>query len=244
MANLNALPEGVASVDLNGGGPSRVTVPLDPKLSPAQNAQRYFEKARKSRTAYNESRTRLVGTRGSLLLVENLITAASAIQRPEDLTRFLSDHAEELEKVGLGEKAKKREQLPFRIFTVDGGYEVWAGKNGRNNDELTLKHTKPNDLWFHARGGSGSHVVLKTGTGKGEVSKKAKEQAAGIAAYYSKMRNAKVGPVAMTERKYVRKPKGVSPGTVILERENVVFAEPALPRQGLTIVNNALGHSS
>lgn len=244
MANLNALPEGVTSFNLNESGPSRVTVPLDPKLSPAQNAQRYFEKARKSKAAYHESRTRLVETRGSLLLVENLIIAASAIQRPEDLTRFLADHAEELEKAGLGEKAEKRERLPFRIFTVDGGYEVWAGKNGPNNDELTMKYTKPNDLWFHARGGSGSHVVLKAGTGKGEVSKKAKEQAAGIAAYYSKMRNAKVVPVAMTERKYVRKPKGVSPGTVILERENVVFAEPALPRQGLTIVNNALGHSS
>jgi predicted ribosome quality control (RQC) complex YloA/Tae2 family protein len=71
--------------------------------------------------------------------------------------------------------------------------------------------------------------VLKVGSGRGEPSKKAKEQAASIAAYYSKMRSSKLVPVAVTERKYVRKPKGAPPGTVVLERERVIFAEPALP---------------
>jgi predicted ribosome quality control (RQC) complex YloA/Tae2 family protein len=114
---------------------------------------------------------------------------------------------------------------------VEGGFEVWAGKSSENNDLLTLHHAKPNDLWFHARGSSGSHVLLKVGSGKGEPGKKAKEQAAGIAAYYSKMKNAKMVPVAMTEKKYVRKPKGAPPGTVVLEREKVVFAEPSLPKE-------------
>jgi predicted ribosome quality control (RQC) complex YloA/Tae2 family protein len=71
--------------------------------------------------------------------------------------------------------------------------------------------------------------VLKVNTGKGEPSKKAKEQAASIAAYYSKMKNAKMVPVAMTEKKYVRKPKGAAPGSVMIEREKVVFVEPMLP---------------
>jgi predicted ribosome quality control (RQC) complex YloA/Tae2 family protein len=92
-----------------------------------------------------------------------------------------------------------------------------------------MKHAKPSDLWFHARGSSGSHVILKVNTGKGEPGKKAKGQAAAIAAYYSKMKNATMVPVAMTEKKYVRKPKGAPPGTVVLEREKVIFAEPALP---------------
>jgi predicted ribosome quality control (RQC) complex YloA/Tae2 family protein len=64
----------------------------------------------------------------------------------------------------------------------------------------------------------------------GEPGKRAREQAAAIAAYYSKMKNAKVVPVAMTERKYVRKPRGATPGTVVLDREKVLFVEPALPR--------------
>jgi len=86
-----------------------------------------------------------------------------------------------------------------------------------------------NDLWFHARGASGSHVVLRVGTGVGDPSKEAKEAAAAIAAYYSKQRNAKYVPVAMTERKYVRKPKGSPPGTVAIDREKVMVVTPKLP---------------
>ena len=108
---------------------------------------------------------------------------------------------------------------------------MWAGKSSQNNDLLTMKHARPNDLWFHARGSGGSHVVLKSGSGKGEISKRAIEEAASIAAYYSKMKNASTVPVAMTERKYVRKPKGAPPGTVTLEREKVLFVEPRLPEQ-------------
>jgi predicted ribosome quality control (RQC) complex YloA/Tae2 family protein len=124
---------------------------------------------------------------------------------------------------------RKEEQLPFRVFTVAGGFQVWAGKSGENNDLLSTRHTAKNDLWFHARGVGGSHVVLKIGTGKGEVSKQAIEQAAGIAAYYSKMKKSKLVPVTMCEGKYVRKPKGVPAGTVMVEREKTIFAEPALP---------------
>lgn len=229
MANLGAAKKGMKSATLSGEEGS-VTVPLDSALSPVQNAQRYFEKAKKSRLAYDQSRKRLIELRETLRLADELLATAEGINTKEELRKFMSDHAEQLEKFGIGEKAKERAQLPFRVFVVDGGFEVWAGKSSRNNDELTMKHSKPNDLWFHARGASGSHVVLKTNTGNGEPSKKAKEQAAGIAAYYSKMRNAKMVPVAATIRKYVRKPKGAPPGTVVLEREKVIFAEPALPK--------------
>jgi predicted ribosome quality control (RQC) complex YloA/Tae2 family protein len=117
------------------------------------------------------------------------------------------------------------------VFTVDGGFEVWAGKNSANNDLLTLRYARPDDLWFHARGGSGSHVVLKAHSGKGDPGKRACEQAAGIAAYYSKMKTAGTVAVAMTEKRFVRKPRGAPPGTVVIEREKVIFAQPALPRE-------------
>ena len=116
----------------------------------------------------------------------------------------------------------------FRIFVVAGGFEVWVGKNSANNDLLTTKYSKPHDIWFHARGASGSHTVLKTSRNK-SPSKEVIYQAARIAAYYSKMRKATNVPVAYCERKYVRKPKGAPAGTVTLEREKVVFVEPRLP---------------
>ena len=83
--------------------------------------------------------------------------------------------------------------------------------------------------WFHARGSSGSHVVLKAGTGKGQPSKRAIEQAASLAAYYRKMKNSQTAPVAMTQRKYVRKPRRAPAGKVTLDREKLLFVEPKLP---------------
>ena len=106
---------------------------------------------------------------------------------------------------------------------------MWVGKSSANNDLLTTKYAKPNDLWFHARGASGSHTVLKISGRSEPPPKEAIRQAAGIAAYYSKMRNAANVPVAYCERKYVRKPKHVPEGTVHLEREEIIFVQPRLP---------------
>ncbi len=228
MANLAVLKKGMKSVTFADDSRS-ATISLDPKLTPVQNAQRYYDKAKKSRVAYAQSRERLSGLRATTTLADELLMQAEGLHTKEDVKKFMTERAHDLEQFGIGEKSEQHEQLPFRIFTVEGGFEVWAGKSSKNNDELTMKHAKPNDLWFHARGSSGSHVILKVNTGKGEPGKKAKEQAAAIAAYYSKMKNATMVPVAMTEKKYVRKPKGAPPGTVVLEREKVIFAEPALP---------------
>jgi predicted ribosome quality control (RQC) complex YloA/Tae2 family protein len=224
MANLALLKKGEKSIEIDGE-----KISLDSKLAPVHNAQRYFERAKRSRLAAQQAVDRLERLRREIALGERLLSMLDDVSTNEEAKQFMQDHEDELEQFGIGEKSEKHSQLPFRIFTVEGGFEVWAGKSSENNDLLTLRHAKPNDLWFHARGSSGSHVVLKIGSGKGEPSKKAKEQAAGIAAYYSKMKNAKMVPVAMTEKKYVRKPKGAPPGTVVLEREKVIFAEPALP---------------
>ena len=211
-----------------------IEVPLDPHLTPAKNAERYFEKAGKSRHAVEEQRQRAAELTERQKSVSQLLTRMEDIITADDLHRFVEENRKELLKFGLKTKKsgqlKKEELLPFRLFTVAGGFQVWAGKSGENNDLLSTRYTAKNDLWFHARGVGGSHVVLKVGTGKGEVSKQAIEQAAAIAAYYSKMKNSKLVPVAMCEGKYVRKPKGVPAGTVTLEREKTLFVEPALPQ--------------
>ena len=230
MAGLPVLTKGVRKFESDIDG-EHVSIPLDPALSPVQNAQRYFEKAKRAKAAAAESSRRLSELARRIERLENLLAEAERSLPGERAAEFFKEHAAELEDVGLGSRSREKERLPFRVFIVDGGFEVWAGKNGANNDLLTLRHTKPDDLWFHARGGSGSHVVLKTHSGKGEPGKRAREQAAGIAAYYSKMKNAGMVAVAMTEKRYVRKPRGAPPGTVMIEREKVIFAEPALPRE-------------
>ncbi len=236
MANLHALSKGIKQVELeNIFSPTRerVTIKLNPGQPPPANAERYFEKAKQARRALQEQTKRKEILKQRLQFFQKLLAELELIDQSEDYNDFLTSNRELLKEFGFAvdEKDKSKQEIPFRVFTVAGGFQVWAGKNNENNDLLTMKYAKPNDLWFHARGASGSHVVLKVGTSKGEPSKQAIEQAASIAAYYSKMKNAKAVPVVMTQRKYVRKPKGAPAGTVRVEREKLLFVESKLPKQ-------------
>jgi predicted ribosome quality control (RQC) complex YloA/Tae2 family protein len=237
IAQLYLLKKGETTAvveDMISGSNTLVEIPLDPHLTPAKNAERYFEKAEKSRHATEEQQHRIAELTQRQASLSLLSDRMEEITSADDLKQFTDENRRALAQFGLkADKSgpmKKEELLPFRVFTVTGGFQVWAGKSGENNDLLSTRHTAKNDLWFHARGVGGSHVVLKIGTGKGEVSKQAIEQAAGIAAYYSKMKKSKLVPVTLCEGKYVRKPKGVPAGTVMVEREKTIFAEPALPR--------------
>lgn len=119
----------------------------------------------------------------------------------------------------------------FRIFQLEGGFEVWVGKNSTANDLLTFKYTKQNDLWFHVRGTSGSHTVLKLPDGYDDkIPKEIIETAAGICAYYSKAKNAKIVSVAYTEAKFVQKYKGAKSGSVSIKGEKVVKVNPRIPQ--------------
>jgi len=228
LANLQAFKKGDRQVILSDDGIA-VTIALDPSLPPVRNAQRYFDKAKKARTALDEGTARLNSLRAAIARGEGLLNRIESCETAGDLSECVAGNEGALEEFGAGRKSKEKEEIPFRIFTVDGGFEVWAGKSSANNDLLTLKYAKPDDLWFHARGSSGSHVILRVGTGKGDPGKKAREQSAAIAAFYSKMKTASMVPVAMCEKRFVRKPKGAPPGTVVIEREKVLFVEPALP---------------
>jgi predicted ribosome quality control (RQC) complex YloA/Tae2 family protein len=206
---------------------------MDVHLSPAKNAERYFEKSKKYRRTAEEQTIRIDQLSKQHRKAELLLEQLEELSTGEELRTWKQEHRAELQPLGItitdsGAPAKQEPQL-FRVFTVSGGFQVWAGKSSDNNDLLTTRHTGKDDWWFHARGVGGSHVVLKVHSSKGEVSKQAIEQAAGIAAYYSKMKNASMVPITMCEGKYVRKPKGVPSGTVYVEHEQTIFAEPRLP---------------
>jgi predicted ribosome quality control (RQC) complex YloA/Tae2 family protein len=228
ISNLDSIAGGSPFVDLSNGSRT-ITIQLDGRLSPSQNAQRYFAKAKASRLAQHEAGARAKALRADIEAKQHLLDTLEATTELKELRHFLAKHGSTISRLGIGVDGEPREPLPFRVFMVDGGFQVWAGKNSSNNDLLTTKYAKPNDLWFHVRGTGGSHVILRRGTGKGEPDKKARMEAASIAAYYSTMRNAAAVPVAMTEKKYVRKPKGAPAGTVVIERETVLFVEPGLP---------------
>ncbi len=117
----------------------------------------------------------------------------------------------------------------FRIFKLSDGFEVWVGKDSSANDLLSMKYTAQNDLWFHIRGASGSHTVLKIPEGITDIPKNFIKTAASIAAFYSKAKNAGIVPVAYTLAKNVQKYKGAKSGSVIIKSEKIVKVVPGLP---------------
>ena len=145
-----------------------------------------------------------------------------------DLQRFLKEHADDLAPF-VGEEAAGQDRVPFRRYDLGGGYEVWVGRNARQNDDLTFHHAQKYDLWMHARGVPGSHAVLRLPGRNAQPGTPLLMRAAAIAAYYSKARGSSLAPVMVAPRKYVRKPKGAAPGAVVVEREDVLLVEPGLP---------------
>ncbi|MCJ7830009.1 MAG: NFACT RNA binding domain-containing protein [Desulfobacterales bacterium] len=117
----------------------------------------------------------------------------------------------------------------FHRYELPGGWIVLAGASDADNDRLSLKEARPTDWWFHVRGMSGSHVVLRSRPGE-EPDARTLKQAAAIAAYHSKARQGGVVGVACTRVRYVSKPRGARAGTVGIRRETVFKVRPALPR--------------
>ena len=126
-------------------------------------------------------------------------------------------------------QAGKEKSYNFRHFIIEGKYNLYVGKDGKNNDLLTTKFAKQNDFWFHARSVPGSHVVLRVDNTKETVPKSILKKAASVAAFYSKAKTSKLAPVSYTFKKYVVKKKALDPGQVILLKEYVLLVRPEIP---------------
>lgn len=230
MANLTAISENQLELIINSNGKD-YKIMIDPDSTPVQNASFYYEKSKKAKELYSINKKRLETTTAKRDLINKIYNEMKNTETIEEFNSVHSMYKTDLENAGIAEsEEKKRELTLFRRFIVDGNFEVLCGKSSENNDLLTMKYAKQEDLWFHARGASGSHVVLKINSGKGEPSKKAIQEAASIAAFYSHAKNSNTVPVAMTKKKYVRKPKGATAGTVTLQQEKVIFVSPRLPK--------------
>ena len=205
-----------------------VNIPLEESLTAVENAQRYYDKARKTRQAREHAEGRLDITEQRTLQAEELLSKLHTMNTRAEVEKFEKAEAKQLA-LFLGHQTSSQPQIPFRRYPLAGGYEVWVGKNAKQNDNLTFQYARKFDFWLHARGVPGSHTVLRRPGRTAQPPKQVMEDAASIAAYHSKARGSHLVPVIITERKYVRKPKGAPVGTVIVEKEQVLIVEPALP---------------
>jgi len=227
MSNLPSIVKGSDRAHLTDWEGNEREIALDARLSPLENAERYFRKARGARDAAGRGTKGIEKTRKTLERIAGLLVRAAGAERSDELERIEQENKDLFTMVAETKEQGSAER--FRRFEIPGGHEVYAGKNASNNDELTMRFARPNDYWFHARGSSGSHVVLRWNDAKTKPPKDAIRQAASIAAYYSGARGAKMVPVAYTLKKHVRKPRGAAVGAVMMEREEVVMVEPKLP---------------
>ena len=206
----------------------KVKIPLKEGMSIAENAEYYYDKAKSSRKSYKEAKKRIPAVKEEVQLSNKLLGELKDIKHLPELESWLKEHSRELEKFGYGVDEDAQASSPYRKFN-EGKYEIWIGKNAKSNDQLTsLAHKE--DIWLHARGVGGSHVVIRMGNQKEYPPKRVILKAAGYAAYYSKAKGMEMAPVMYTKRKYVRKPKGAAPGAVVVERENVEMVPPLNPR--------------
>jgi len=222
IAHLSHIQSGAAVVELEDFlGGTRKTITLDPALSPLENAQRKFERYKKLKRAQEKLAARAEELRRELEYLEGVINSLERAESPEDLAKL----REELQARGYLPRQPQAEQpTPKggpREFLI-GGYRVLVGRSSTENDEL-VRSASREDYWLHARDRPGSHVIIKNPTQR-EVPRNVLEQAAQLAAYYSKGRDAKKVPVSYTRVKYLR--KGGRPGLVLMTHEEGTLLVP------------------
>ncbi|QAT49518.1 fibronectin/fibrinogen-binding protein [Caproiciproducens sp. NJN-50] len=226
-ANLYRLEKGQSSAVLENfyaEGQPGVAVPLDPALSPVQNAQKYYKEYRKQRTAEEILTVQIQRAEQELAYLDTVFEELSRAADEKDLNEIRG----ELEGEGYfrtQRKSKRRAavQGPMQFESSDG-FRILVGRNNSQNDLLTLRQAGKNDLWFHTKNIPGSHVVLFT-QGR-EATSAAVAEAALLSACYSRGRDSSNVAVDYTLVRNVSKPQGAKPGMVIYVRNKTVFAEP------------------
>ncbi len=232
-------------VDLFDPEGREVTIPLDPARDPQANIEALYARARKAARGAGVVAARRADTEAQVAWLDETLFALDAADSPGDLDAVEAEAAEQglapVRAEGGGRRGRRRPAAPaeprVRRFRSSDGYEIVAGKTNVSNDYVSTRLARPDDLWLHADGYPGAHVVLRR-TGRGEVPERAVLEAAAVAAYYSKARAAGKVSVHVAPASAVKKPRGARPGLVTLAggyRSVVVAPDPALVARLATI---------
>ena len=193
---------------------NEITIPLDKNKSAKENAKKYYDKyAKLSRTTKALSEE-ILKTKGDIEHLQSIQTALEVSSDDESLSQI----RQELVDFGYIKKhsSSKKQKItshPYHYISSDG-YDIYVGKNNYQNEELTFKVATGNDWWFHAKGIPGSHVILKSNNEE-ELPDRAYEEAASLAAFYSKAKDADKVEVDYIQKKNIKKVAGAAPGFVI-----------------------------
>ena len=226
-ANLYAVTKGMKEIEVLNyyddlGG--TMVIPLDPRKSPSENAQKYFTKYQKAKNAIAVVVEQIEKAREEVAYFDNLMQQVQAAS-PKDIQEI----REELVEGGYIRERQKRNGKKIQNvkpvldhFIALDGTDIIVGKNNKQNDYLTNKLAARDEIWLHTKDIPGSHVVIRSK----EPSDETIIEAAVLAAYYSKARNSSSVPVDFTKVRHVKKPSGAKPGFVIYDNQQTVYVTP------------------
>jgi len=237
---LHTIKQGDTSVsvsDYKTG--NNVEIPIDPRMSPAENLEAYFARYQKNSRGAEIIRQqihRLEGLRDEIDSVECAVNSAVEKDPPDReelekikstplIRRLINRYAPKQRKEGTPAKSKSESRIPARLrpkrYRTEEGLEIWVGRNDEGNDYLTTRMARGNDLFFHLEGYPGSHVILRT-EGRSDPPSDSVLDACELAVHFSKMKNAAKADVHITPIKNVRKPRGAKPGLVYVRQGKTI----------------------
>lgn len=230
-ANLYSIQKGDRTarlINFYDEAQSEVVIPLDPRKTPVQNAQKYYGEYRKADTAEKKLRELIEEGQQEAVYIDSVFDALTRAQTNDELTAIRAELAEQgyLRKKGSAAKKGKEPKLAPKRYRSDDGFTILVGRNNVQNDQLTLKEARGRDYWFHTKNIPGSHtIVVSDGQ---EVPDSTLHQAAILAAVNSKAAESSQVPVDYTLIKNVKKPRGAKPGMVIYVSYQTAYVTPDL----------------
>lgn len=230
-SNIYAIKKGITKVKLNNfysENFEEIEIRLDPNLTPAENAQKYFKKYNKEKRTFIALQDQIKQNNEELLYLESVLSSVSSCTDEYDIKEIRAELSEQgflkRQKNSKNNKQKPSKRAKPLHYISSDGFHIYVGKNNTQNDELTLRFAKPLDMWFHTKDIAGSHVIVVS-DGK-EIPNSTLNEAANLAAYYSKATNSSLVPVDYTPKKFIKKPNGAKPGMVIYETNKTAYITP------------------
>ena len=236
-ANIYALSKGMEKalvVNYYDPDGQSIEIPLDKNKSPQENAKNYFKKYNKAKTAFVYSGKEIEALKQEIAYLESVLYAIENAENTTQLNEIrleLYEQGYAKQPMTKGKKVAPSPVAPLKIVSSDG-FEILIGRSNKENDKLTLKMARHEDIWLHTKNVPGSHVVIRT-EGK-EVPPNTLLEAAQYAAWFSKARNTSKIEVDYTFVRNVKKPSGAKPGMVIYTNYNTIVASPKAPESEIS----------
>ncbi len=201
-----------------------LVIPLDPQLTPSENAQRYFKKYTKSKNSLTAAQEQVRSTREEIAYLESLLQQLdnASLADIDEIRDELTEQGYIRDRGKKNRKKKKPDKPALNCYTSSEGIPIYVGKNNTQNEYLTNRLAHPSDTWLHTKDIPGSHVVIRSAS----FGEKTLEEAAQLAAYFSQARASSRVPVDYTLIRHVRKPNGAKPGFVIYDHQKTLYVTP------------------